>query len=125
MTTKESTGSGPPRSWSSVASLNVSQRNHTNTLEIRLETEDGVQCALSNEEIERLLRRLNIGASDFTSVQACPERRNVVFITLANDINLNRFTDNHTESFILKQGIRTTTLKHASKKAFTLIQRMK
>ena len=116
MTTKESTGSGPPRSWSSVASLNVSQRNHTNTLEIRLETEDGVQCALSNEEIERLLRRLNIGASDFTSVQAYPERRNVVFITLANNINLNRFTDNHTESFILKQGIRTTTLKHASKK---------
>ena len=71
---------------------------------------------LSNEEIERLLRRLRIGPNDFTSVQACPERRNVVFITLANNINLNKFTDNHTESFILKQGIRTTSLRHACKK---------
>ena len=44
------------------------------------------------------------------------ERNNVVFITLANNINLSKFTENSIESFILKPGIRTTTPKHASKK---------
>ena len=105
-----------PRSWSSVASYNLSQRNKTNTLEVRLETEEGILCSLNNEEIERLLRRLKLASSDFTSVQACPERKNVVYITLSSNINVSRFTENHSESFILKEGIRTTTLKHACKK---------
>ena len=82
-------GAGPvaPKSWSSVAAVNVSSRNTTNTLEIRLETEQGVQSSLSVEEIERLLRRLSIRSNDFTSLQACPERKNVVFITLVNNID--------------------------------------
>ena len=66
---------GGTRSWSSVAAVDVSRRNKTNTLEIRLETDEGIQSALTNEEIERLLRRLKIGNSDFTSLQACPERK--------------------------------------------------
>ena len=74
----QSNSNSQPKSWSSVAALNVSQRNATNTLEVRLETEDGVLCSLNNKEIERLLRRLKIGVSDFTSEQACPERKNVV-----------------------------------------------
>ena len=111
----ESQGTSSTRSWSSVASLNLSRRNKTNTLEVRLETE-GVQCSLNHEEIERLLRRLKIGVSDFTSLQACPERKNVIYITLSSNINLNRFTDNQSESFILKPGVRTTSLKHACRK---------
>ena len=105
-----------PRLWSSIASLNTSRRNMTNTLEVRLENDEGVSFSLNNEEIERLLRRLNIKAKDFTSVQACPERRNVVFITLGNGVDINKFTQNCFESFILKDGIRTTTIKQASKR---------
>ena len=107
---------GAPRSWSDVASISLSARNKTNTLEIRLETEQGVQNSLTNEEIERLLRRLKIGSTDFTSLQACPERKNVVYITLNSSIDLSKYTENSIESFILKPGVRTTTLKHASKK---------
>ena len=80
------------RSWSSIASMNTSKRNISNTLEVRLENDEGISCSLNTEEIERLLRRLNIKASEFTSVQACPERRNVVFITLVNGVDINKFT---------------------------------
>ena len=39
-----------------------------------------------------------------------------MYITLASNIDITKFTENSIESFILKPGIRTTTLKHASKK---------
>ena len=94
MAEKSGQGTSPTQSWSSIVSVNVSQRNKTNTLEIRLEADEGVQCSLNNEEIERLLRRLRIGSDDFTSVQACPERKNVVYITLNSNINLDKFTEN-------------------------------
>ena len=106
----------PTKSWSSIASMNVSKRNKTKTLEVRLENDEGYGCSLKEEEIERLLRRLNIHTSQFTSVQACPERRNVVFITLANGIDITKFIKNSNESFILKQGIRTTTIKPVNKR---------
>ena len=39
-----------------------------------------------------------------------------MYITLNSNINLDKFTENTVESFILKPGIRTTTLKYASKR---------
>ena len=105
-----------PKLWSSIASMNTSKRNKTNTLEIRLESDEGNSFTLNTEEIERLLRRLNIKSSEFTSVQACPERRNVVFITLCNGIDISKFIRNGCESFLLKQGTRTTVIKEASKR---------
>ena len=77
--------------WANIASMNVSKRKKTNTLEVRLETEKGVSCSLNTEEIERLLRRLQINSSQFFAVQACPERKNLVFITFAPGIDLNKF----------------------------------
>ena len=66
--------SNVPKAWSSIASMNISKRNKTNTLEIRLESDQTGGCSLNSEEIERLFRRLNIGRDQFTSCQACPER---------------------------------------------------
>jgi hypothetical protein len=99
------------KSWSSIASLNISKRNKTNNMEIRLENEQGTSCSLNTEEIERLLRRLKIDSNQFTSVQACPERKNVIYITLCSGIDMNKFIVKSNESFILKPGIRTTTMK--------------
>ena len=104
------------KSWSSIASMNVSKRNKTNTLEIRLENDEGFGCSLKEEEIERLLRRLKIQANQFTSVQACPERRNVIYITLSTGVDITRFIMSSNESFVLKQGIRTTTIKPVNKR---------
>ena len=104
------------RSWSSIASLNISKRNKTNTIEVRLENDQGTGCSLNIEETERLLRRLKIESKQFTSVQACPERKNVVYITLCNGVDMSKFIMNNNESFILKPGVRTTTIKHVSKR---------
>ena len=69
------------RTWSSIASLNVSKRNKTNTLEIRLENDQTITgCSLNTDEIEKLLRRLKIDVSQFTSVQACPERNKNAYV---------------------------------------------
>ena len=111
-----STSTSPTKSWSSIASMNVSKRNKTNTLEVRLENDEGYGFSLKDEEIERLLRRLNIQVSQFTSVQACPERRNVVYITLTTGIDITKFINTSNESFILKQGIRTTSIKPVNKR---------
>ena len=108
--------SNVPKAWSSIASMNISKRNKTNTLEIRLESDLSGGCFLNSEEIERLFRRLNIGREEFTSCQACPERKNVVYITLANGVDVNKFIYNNNESFVLKPGLRTTSIKHASNK---------
>ena len=104
------------KSWSAIASMNTSKRNNTNTLEIRLENEEKKGCTLNTEEIERLLKRLKLQIGQFTSVQACPERRNVIFITLCPGVDINKFINHGNESFILKPGVRTTTFKHANKK---------
>ena len=105
------------KSWSAIAKMNTSKRKQTNTLEVRLENDERKGCTLNIEEIERLLTRLKIQSNQFTSVQACPERRNVVYITLGTGVDINKFINNgNNESFILKPGIRTTTVKHANKK---------
>ena len=102
LVTDSSNTTSPSRTWSSIASLNISKRNKTNTLEIRLESDEtGTGYSLNTEEIEKLLRRLNINASQFTSVQACPERKNVVFITLASGIDASKFIVRSNESFVL------------------------
>ena len=46
---------GDTKSWSAVASMNISKRNQTNTLEVRLENDEKKGCTLNTEEIERLL----------------------------------------------------------------------
>ena len=105
------------KSWSAVASMNISKRNQTNTLEVRLENDEKKGCTLNTEEIERLLKRLGLRSSQFTSVQACPERRSVVFITLCPGVDINKFINmNSNESYFLKLGLRTTTIKHANKR---------
>ena len=99
------------KSWSAIAKMNTSNRNQTNTLEVRLENDENKGCTLNCEEIERLLIRLKLQTSQFTSVQACPERRNVVYITLVPGVDINKFIVNgNNESFILKPGVRTTTI---------------
>ena len=105
------------KSWATIASMNTSNRKETNTLEVRLENDERKGTTLNNEEIERLLKRLNILTSQFTCVQACPERRNVVYITLGPGVDINKFINKNTnESYFVKPGVRTTTIKHANKK---------
>ena len=62
------TGGERDRNWASIASLNISRRQKTNTLEIRLENETGSGSSLNTEEIERLLKRLKVNPSQFSMI---------------------------------------------------------
>ena len=104
------------RNWASIASLNISRRQKTNTLEVRLENETGSGSSLNTEEIERLLRRLKVNPSQFSMIQACPERKNVVYITFVQGVDNTKFLANQTKSYILKEGIRTTTIRPVGKR---------
>ena len=63
--------SGP--TYSSIASINTSVRDSKNLLEVRLEKQEGSRFTLSQEEIENLLKRLNIHSSHLLGVSACPD----------------------------------------------------
>ena len=62
------TGGEGDRSWASIASRNISRRQKTNTLGIRLENETGSRSSLNTEEIERLLKRLKVNPSQFSMI---------------------------------------------------------
>ena len=106
-------GTGP--SYSSIASINTSTRNKKNILEIKLEKQEGANFSLKMEEIENLLKRLNIDASHFTGVSACPEGRPVILVTLHDSVSIERFLYRN-ESYMVKDGVRTTTIRPEGKK---------
>ena len=71
---------------------------------------------MNTEEIERLLKRLKVNPSQFSMIQACPERKNVVYITFNQGVDINKFLTYQTESYVLKEGIRTTTIRPVGKR---------
>ena len=107
-------GTGGP-TYSSIASINTSVRDNKNLLEIRLERQEGSTFNLSMQEIEHLLKRLNIDSSHLLGVSACPEGKPVVLITLHASVDIHRFLYRN-ESYVVKQGVRTTTIRPEGKK---------
>ena len=110
---------GGPRtggpSYSSITSINTSVRDSKNILEVRLEKQDGAKFNLTMEETEKLLKRLDILSSELVGVSACPEGRSVVLITLHSTVDVTKFLYKN-ESYIIKDGVRTTTIRPEGKK---------
>ena len=107
-------GGGSP-TYSSITAINTSEREKKNILEVRLEKQQGASFNLSMEEVENLLKRLHIDGSHLEGVSACPEGKPVVLITLHPSVDITRFL-NRNESYIVKQGVRTTTIRQEGKK---------
>ena len=114
-----STSRGGPgtgaQTYSSITSINTSVRDKKNILEVRLEKQQGSKFNLTMEETENLLRRLNIDSSHLIGASACPEGRPVVLITLHPSVDITRFMYRN-ESYIVKEGVRTTTIRPEGKK---------
>ena len=97
MMTSGGSGGGPGwpgggrGSYAGIASINTSVRENKNILEVRLEKTDGARFNLSMPETESLLVKLGIDSSYFLGVSSCPEGKSVVYITLHNSVNINRF----------------------------------
>ena len=122
-TTRSAWGSSRPRggpgaggpTYSSITSINTSVRDSKNILEVGLEKQEGSRFNLTMEETESLLKRLNIDSSHLVGASACPEGRPVVLVTLHPSVDISRFL-NKNESYIVKDGIRTTTIRQEGKK---------
>ena len=67
------------------------------------------------EEIETLLIRLGMTESHFDGVCACPEGKPVVLVTMKPGVDISQFLYKN-ESYIVKEGIRTTTIRQGGKK---------
>ena len=103
------------QTYSSITSINTSKRDNKNILEIKLEKQDHARFNLTMEESEQLLKRLGILSSEVLGVSACPEGRPVVLITLHSSVEVTRFLYKN-ESYIVKDGVRTTTIRPEGKK---------
>ena len=104
--------SGGTHTYSSITAINTSVRDDKNVLEVRLERQQGASFRLSQLEIETLLVRLGISGSQFEGVSACPEGKPVVLITLHKSVDITQFMYRN-ESYIVKEGVRTTTIRPA------------
>ena len=111
----QGSNSGEARTYSSITAINTSIRDKKNVLEIRLEKQEGASFRLSQLEVETLLVRLGINGSQFEGVSACPEGKPVVLITLNQSVNINQFL-NRNESYIVKDRVRTTSIRPAGRK---------
>ena len=108
-------GGGRSPTYSSITAINTSVRNKKNILEVKLEKQQGANFRLSVQEIESLLKRLNVDSSQLEGVSACPEGKPVVFITLHPSVDITRFLYRN-ESYIVKEGVRTTTIRPEGRK---------
>ena len=106
---------GTSPTYSTITVINTSEREKKNILEVRLEKQQGASFNLSMEDIENLLKRLHIDGSHLEGVSACPEGKPVVFITLHPSVDITRFL-NKNECYIVKEGVRTTTIRQEGKK---------
>ena len=106
---------GTSPTYSTITAINTSEREKKNILEVRLEKQQGASFNLSMEDIENLLKRLHIDGSHLEGVSACPEGKPVVFITLHPSVDITRFL-NKNECYIVKEGVRTTTIRQEGKK---------
>ena len=105
--------------YSSITAINTSVRDNKNVLEVRLERQQGASFRLSQLEIETLLVRLGIDGSQFEGVSACPEGKPIVLITLHQSVDIGKFMYRN-ESYIVKEGVRTTTIRPAGNKEVLL-----
>ena len=102
-------------SYSSITAINKSVRDSKNILEIRIEKQQGASFNMTMEETETLLRRLGMNDTHFDGVSACPEGKPVILVTLKPTVPITKFLYRN-ESYMIKEGLRTTTIRAAGKK---------
>ena len=105
-------GGGERRSlYSSIAGLNKSARDKKNVLEVNLEKHDEkAKFKLEESDIENLMKTLKISRNDCEGIQVCPLGKPVVFITLKNEINIEKFNKWRFESIVVKEGISSSRI---------------
>ena len=80
------------QSYAAIAAVNKSKRDDKNVIEVKLvKAVKTAKFKLTNEDIMKLVCNLSMKPDEFTELAACPEGRPVVYITLADHVNVKRF----------------------------------
>ena len=112
------TSDGP--SWASQAAKGSLQKLSKNVMEIFLEKDVKGVFTASDSETARVLQKLGVDVSSHIEmVQICPLRKNVIQVTLKDDMNIDRFVNK--EAFEVKAGVRVSHVRAAGQREVTLL----
>ena len=122
-------------SWASVISRSTKPSQNKNVLEVKLEKDTRGSFIVSETECARFLQKIGLDMTPETNVegvQICPNGRGVLFITLKDNIDINRFC-RYEIIDVTSSGIRASLIKPAGRHevvatvlfaAYTLILKM-
>ena len=107
----------PRMSWAERLGSTLPPKLQKNVLEVVLEKDHKGPFNVSEDDCARLMTKVGLeSVSDkVEAVQICPSGKGVIYVTLKDDVDLERFCMH--ESFAVTQtGIRSTIIKPALKK---------
>ena len=97
-----------PSSWASHAAVGSFQKLSKNVMEIYLEKDAKGGFDASDSETARVLQKLGVDISSHVHmVQICPLGKNVIQVTLKDNINIDRFINK--EAFEVKGPVCAST----------------
>ena len=112
------TSDGP--SWASQAAKGSLQKLSKNVMEIFLEKDVKGVFNASDSKSARVLQNLGVDVSSHIEmVQICPLGKNVIQVTLKDDVNIDRFVNK--EAFEVKAGVRVSHVRAAGQREVTLL----
>ena len=112
--------SGGQSSWASQAAKGSFKKLSKNVMEIFLEKDVKGVFDASDSETARVLQKLGVDVSSHVEmVQICPLGKNVIQVTLKDDISVDRFANK--EAFEIKAGVRVSHVKAAGQREVTLL----
>ena len=109
-----------PSSWASHAAVGSFQKLSKNVMEIYLEKDVKGGFDASDSKTARVLQKLGVDISSHVDmVQICPLGKNVIQVTLKDNINIDRFVNK--EAFEVKAGVRVSNVRAAGQREVTLL----
>ena len=106
--------------WASLAEKGSLQRLNKNVIEIVLEKDSRGAFSASDNETSRVLQKLGMDIQTHAEmVQICPLGRNIIQVTLKQDVDMSRFYNK--EVFEVKPGMRVSQVRSAGQREVTLL----
>ena len=109
------TSSSVKKSWSSVLGASLPIRDNNNVLEVLLQKTNRGAFNVNESECFNMMRKLGLDTRPgihVEGVQICPQGRGVIYITLKQEVNIDRFC-RYDVLEVTQSGIRTSLVKPA------------
>ena len=111
---------GGRHSWASLASKGSHIRLNKNVMEILLEKDVRGAFSVNESEAARVIQKLGVDIQSHAEmVQICPLGRNVIQVTLKQNVDMSKFINK--EAFEVKSGVRVSQVRAAGQRVVTLL----